>query len=482
MADKALLEELLSVWQRETEQGRDVTPMDLCRDCPELAPELERRIQALRQMDGLYRRANEKLTGSPSDTQEESAAQSRLPTPVVPGYEVLGELGRGGMGVVYKARQVSLNRVVALKMMLWGAHAGTDELARFRTEAEAIARLKHPHVVQVYEFGSQDGVPYFSLEYLEGGSLADWLKGEPQSPAEAARTVEVLARAVQAAHERGVVHRDLKPANALLAADGTPKISDFGLAKQGDTGRTAPGEVLGTPSYMAPEQAEGDPGKVGSPVDVYALGAILYELLTGRPPFKGASAWDTLQMVVGAEPVAPSRLQPKVSRDLETICLKCLQKEPARRYASALALGEDLRRFLNGEPIVGRPVGPMLRGWKWARRNQAKVMALAAGALSLLLLAGVGLGLQYRRAERAAQEAQRRQSVGAALDEAEQLQREGHWEQARVVLGQAAGRLGDEGPDDLRQRLTQAGLNLDLVARLDAIRLIHVPGAGVWCV
>jgi hypothetical protein len=273
----------------------------------------------------------------------------------VPGYEILGELGRGGMGVVYKARQLCLNRVVALKMILAGSHAGPGATARFLREAETVARLKHPNVVQVHEFGTHEGKPYFSLEYLEGGSLADHLKGEPQPPAQAAQMVQTLARAVQTAHEQGIVHRDLKPANVLLATDGTLKITDFGLAKQGDSGMTATGEVLGTPSYMAPEQAEGTPKLVGAASDVYALGAILYELLTGRPPFKGASAWDTIQLVVGTEPVPPSRLQPKMPRDLETVCLKCLEKEPARRYATAADLAEDLRRFQAGEPIQARP-------------------------------------------------------------------------------------------------------------------------------
>ncbi len=254
----------------------------------------------------------------------------------VPGHEVLDVLGRGGMGVVYKARHLRLNRHVAVKMILAGGHAGPDELARFRTEAEAIARLQHPNIVQVFEVGEHEGRPFFSLEFCGGGSLAKKLAGTPLPPAESAALVQTLAEAMQAAHSRGVIHRDLKPANVLLAEDGTPKITDFGLAKKLDeAGQTVSGAVMGTPSYMAPEQA--GQKEVGSLADVYALGAVLYECLTGRPPFKAATSVDTILQVISDEPEPPRRLNPAVPRDLETICLKCLQKEPAWRYASARA-------------------------------------------------------------------------------------------------------------------------------------------------
>jgi hypothetical protein len=314
------------------------------------------------------------------------AAAADLPR--VPGYEVLGVLGRGGMGVVYRARQVQLDRVVALKMILAGGHAGAEELARFRTEAEAIARLQHPHIVQIHEVGEHDGLPFFSLEFCAGGSLEKKLGGTPLPPPEAARLVETLARAAQAAHERHIVHRDLKPANVLLAADGTPKLTDFGLAKKLDAGagQTQSGAVVGTPSYMAPEPARGPKGEVGPAADVYALGAILYELLTGRPPFKAATAMDTVLQVLADEPVPPRQLQPKTPRDLETICLKCLQKDPKRRYPSALALAEDLRRFRAGEPITARPVGALERVWRWCRRNPG--MASSAAAVVVALIAG----------------------------------------------------------------------------------------------
>jgi serine/threonine protein kinase len=286
--------------------------------------------------------------------------------PEPPGYEILGELGRGGMGVVYQARQVKLNRVVALKMILAGGHAGPDEQARFRTEAEAIARLQHPNIVQIHEVGEHEGLPFFSLEFCPAGTLQHELDGTPLQPLEAAALVERLARAMAVAHQKGVIHRDLKPANVLLTEDGTPKITDFGLAKRLDVaGQTASGAVMGTPSYMAPEQAGGQSGTVGAAADVYALGAILYELLTGRPPFKAATPLDTLLQVISDEPVPVRQLQPKMPRDVATICHHCLHKEPAKRYASAAALAEDLRRFQAGEPIQVRPVGRVERVRKW---------------------------------------------------------------------------------------------------------------------
>ena len=356
-----------------------------------------------------------------SATQATSAAAGPLPDAIpaeplaVPGYEILGELGRGGMGVVYKARQQRLGRTVALKMILAGSHAGADLLARFRTEAEAVARLQHPNIVQIYEVGEQDGLPYFSLEFCPGGSLAGKLDSTPLPPDRAAALVEALARGVQAAHDKGVIHRDLKPANVLLGEDGTPRITDFGLAKKLDdaTGHTQTGSILGTPSYMAPEQAGGKSKEIGTPADVYALGAILYECLTGRPPFKAATSLDTILQVVSDEPVPPRRLQPKVPRDLETICLECLQKEPAKRYASARLLADDLRHFLAGEPIRARPVPAWERGLKWARRRPAlAAAALVSIAAAVALVAGglwynARLGAERDAAARARDEAER---------------------------------------------------------------------------
>ncbi|HEX5271579.1 MAG TPA: serine/threonine-protein kinase, partial [Gemmataceae bacterium] len=296
-------------------------------------------------------------------TPRVSLAEATLPrapeqaggTPLVPGYEVLGELGRGGMGVVYKARQVKAGRVVALKMVLAGGHASAAEMGRFRREAEAIARLQHPNIVQMFEVGEHHGLPFFSLEFCPGGSLDRKLVGKPLPAPQAALLLERLALAVQAAHEKHVVHRDLKPANVLLAEDGTPRVSDFGLARKLDeVGQTQTGSLLGTPSYMAPEQARGSGHKAGPPADVYALGAILYECLAGRPPFKAATYAETVRQVLEQEPAPPRRVNPAVPRDLETICLKCLHKEAARRYPSAAELADDLRRFLEDRPIRAR--------------------------------------------------------------------------------------------------------------------------------
>jgi serine/threonine-protein kinase len=310
--------------------------------------------------------------------------------PSVPGYEILSQLGRGGMGVVYKARHVGLDRVVALKMVLAGAHAEPHQLARFHAEAQAVARFQHPNIVQIHEVGTADGLPYFSLEFLDGGPLDKKIARMPQPPRFAAELVAALARAMSYAHERGVIHRDLKPANVLLSADGTPKITDFGLAKRldGDSLQTRSGTVVGTPSFMAPEQARGDLKEVGPHSDVYSLGAILYDLLTGRPPFLGASMLDTLDQVRSQEPVPPAALIGRVPKDLETICLKCLQKEPAKRYASAAALADDLRRFLNGEPIVARPVSAPERAWRWAKRNPWVAGLGVAVAVLLVIVAG----------------------------------------------------------------------------------------------
>jgi tetratricopeptide (TPR) repeat protein len=316
------------------------------------------------------------------------------------------------MGVIYKARHVRLNRVVALKMILAGAHAGAEELRRFRVEAEAVAQLRHQNIVQIYEVGEHDGLPFLSLEYVEGGSLAGQLDGKPQPPMPAARLVETLAQAVHFAHLQGIVHRDLKPANILLTggspsersgstqraslgrqlsaavvpALGVPKITDFGLAKRLDnaaSAHTASGAVLGTPSYMAPEQAQGKNREIGPAADIYALGVLLYELLTGRPPFLAANPVDTMLQVVTAEPVPPSRLQPKVPRDLETICLKCLQKDPRKRYLTAEDLAGDLGRYLDGKPILARPVGMLGQSWRWCRRNPVVASLLAALLLAL---------------------------------------------------------------------------------------------------
>lgn len=371
-----LLDELLD---------RQATPEEVCGACPELLPVVRRRwlqiCRAKTELDALLPIAPH---GSlPAMPPEE------LPLPQVPGYEVEAVLGRGGMGVVYRARHLKLNRTVALKTLLAGPYAGPAERERFQREAEAAAGLCHANIVQIYEVGDHEGRPYFTMELVDGGSLAQQLAGVPQPAHQAATLLAILAEAVHAAHQGGLVHRDLKPANILLTPDGTPKITDFGLARrlEGSAGLTLSGVTLGTPSYMAPEQARGQSRDVGPAVDVYSLGAVLYETLTGRPPFRAESAAETVNQLLTQDPVPPSRLNGKVPRALETICLMCLRKEPARRYASAAELSADLRRFLRHEPIVAKPIGPMRRLSHWVRRHRGLAASLSAVAVLLLMLA-----------------------------------------------------------------------------------------------
>jgi WD40 repeat protein/serine/threonine protein kinase/tetratricopeptide (TPR) repeat protein len=359
--------------------------------------------------------------------------------PTLPGYEILEELGRGGMGVVYKAMHIRLKRLVALKMILAGQHAGAEDRDRFVTEAEAAARLQHANIVQIYEIGEHDGRHYFSLEYVDGGSLDDHIEGKPQPPRAAARLVEVLARAMYYAHVRGIIHRDLKPANILLSTDHTherepaasttrassahpwvnhsPKITDFGLAKKldADEGQTRTGSILGTPNYMAPEQATGQIRSIGPCSDIYALGAILYELLTGRPPFVGESAYDTLRRVATAEPLPPRSLIAGLPRDIETICLKCLHKDSRRRYSDAQELARDLRRFQDGESIHARPNPPWERAAKWTRRRPAAAAMLAASVIGVVAMVAFGAAWNARLQAEAKREAERSEELQNTL-------------------------------------------------------------------
>jgi serine/threonine protein kinase/tetratricopeptide (TPR) repeat protein len=348
-------------------------------------------------------------------------------------YELLEEIGRGGMGVVYRARQVSLNRIVAVKMLLAGQRAAEALRQRFRQEAEAAGHLQHPHIVAVHEVGEQDGQPYFSMDYIEGKSLAALVRENLLPPATAAAYVKTIALAIHYAHQQGTLHRDLKPANVLIDACGQPRITDFGIAKRiaADSQLTATGEVLGTPSYMAPEQAAGKVGQIGPASDIYAMGAILYELLTGRPPFRADTPFDTLRQVVETDAASLRLLNPKVPRDLETICRKCLEKEPGKRYPNGQALADDLERFLKGEPIRARPPRAWERGLKWAKRRPA-LAALAAVCVAAVLTVLVVILVSNARLEqerdyadekRLEAEAQRQQALAnfrkarAAVDE-----------------------------------------------------------------
>src|SRR5262245_42733128 len=353
-----------------------------CEGDTELRTEVERLLAAHNDPDSRIERAAGEA-GTPSDTASFPAATSTfdaglagdgrgsLPTSAPPGYELLEVLGRGGMGIVYKARQTALQRIVALKLVLTGAHASADERQRFLAEAETVAAINHSGIVGVYEFGSWDGHLFLALEFCPGGTLADKLRGTPLSAAEAAGVVSQLASALDPVHARGIVHRDLKPSNILLTAEGAPKVADFGLAKVSDSeaGLTATGAILGTPSYMAPEQARGDTRNVGTAADIYALGAVLYECLTGRPPLWAPTAAETLLQVLHQEPVSVRALNSSVPVDLETVCAKCLEKDPGKRYASARELAGDLRAFLEGRPVTARPVGWAGRLRRWGKRN-----------------------------------------------------------------------------------------------------------------
>ena len=314
--------------------------------------------------------------------------ESVVGSDVVSGYDLLGELGRGGMGVVYKARDQKLKRIVALKMILSGGLASESDLLRFQIEAEAVAKLQHPNIVQIYEVSEHEGRPYIAFEYADGGSLDGKIAGKPQDIQEAVQLVEKLADAMQLAHENNIIHRDLKPANILLTDTGVPRISDFGLAKRldDDSSQTEAGSIMGSPSYMAPEQAGGKDVVHGPAADTYALGAILYHLITGRPPFQAATSLDTIMQVISDEPVSPRKLVPAIPVDIETICLKCLQKEIPRRYDSCKALLEDLQHFQAGEPISARPITIIERSWKWAKRRPAVASLISVSVVALLVL------------------------------------------------------------------------------------------------
>ncbi len=385
-------------------------------------PDLADRLRAFfADFDRVDRQAGElRLSADPARTVGGEGQPGELPRVRYFGdYELLEEIARGGMGIIYKARQVSLSRVVALKMILAGQLASADDVQRFRREAEAAANLDHPHIVPIYEVGEHDGQHYFSMKLIDGGSLAS--RRLPLPERQAAELLAAVARAVHHAHQRGILHRDLKPGNILLDAQGRPHVTDFGLAKRvaGEAGQTRTGSIVGTASYMPPEQARSEK-VLTTAADVYSLGAVLYELLTGRPPFRAETPLDTVLLVLEREPRPPRQIRPEVERDLETICLKCLQKEASKRYGSAEALAEDLERWLRDEPIVARPVGGGEWLWRWCRRNRGIAAALA-GLLATLLVGIIVASwlavVASKNADRADSNADRAERAAAAAKE-----------------------------------------------------------------
>lgn len=346
---------------------------------------------------------------SAGDREQTSSSCPSAPLPRSLGdYELLEEIARGGMGVVFRARQKSLDRIVALKLVIGGPVASAAALERFQAEAQTAGSLQHPNIVAIHEVGAHEGQAYFSMDFIEGRDLAQVLRDGPLPPRQAAGYVKAIAKAIEYAHQRGILHRDLKPSNVLIDPFDRPRITDFGLAKRlsGDSELTVSGQVLGSPNFMAPEQARGVHAKTGPWSDVYSIGAVLYHLITGRPPFQAATLTEVLRQVVANAPAAPRLLNPSLPIDLETICLKCLEKEPGRRYPTAQALADELGRFLGGQPILARPIDPVGKTWRWCRRNPRLTAALGAAALSLVLgFAGISLALRGERIQRQRAEA-----------------------------------------------------------------------------
>jgi serine/threonine-protein kinase len=383
------MSELLLAWEEARARGQEMTAAELCRECPDLTLSLEGRIKALRAVSAVL-----DLGPYSDDPTPPGGGQPHGEVGELPGHVLVQELGRGGSGAVYKARQVGLDRVVAVKVLLGGHYAGEVALSRFRAEARALARLRHPNIVPIHDVGTHHGAPYYVMEFLDGGNLAELLDARPLEPAEAARVTELLARTVHAVHQAGIIHRDLKPANVLLQAVDphashqpagavllrgrwyVPKLTDFGLARgaEGDGELTASGVSVGTPAFMSPEQAQGRRGTVGLATDVYSLGVLLYQLMTGTLPFNAEAAWETVQQVITRKPEPPSR-RARVPPALDTICMRCLEKDPAKRYPSAEALADDLHRFLTGR-APARPA----RSWRRWGAVAAALMFVVAGA------------------------------------------------------------------------------------------------------
>jgi serine/threonine-protein kinase len=441
---------------------------------PEFAAEITEFLADRASFDHLVaplREAVQAVSSSPGDRDRTAGSGWQDPLPEagqwLGEFELLDVIGWGGMGIVYRARQPKLNRLVALKMIRADGSADPAEVRRFRTEAEVVAGLEHPSIVPVYEVGERDGLLYLSMRLVEGGTLADRLDGFTADPRAAARLVADTAWAVHFVHQRGILHRDLKPSNILLDREGQPHVSDFGLAKrlEADASLTQKGAIVGTPQYMAPEQTSGRKGAVTTATDVYGLGAVLYALLTGRPPFQGETVLETLEQVREREPEPPRRINAKVDRDLETICLKCLQKDPQRRYESAQALAEDLERWQTGEPIAARRPSPVQRLGRWVQRHPRTATTLATVAL-IAAAAWMTWDRQRLQAEAASRQ---------VAEQAEALWRKGRLPEAEAVARRAADLLPRAGGDaGLKQRVGEMVADYTLLRRLDEARLHRV--------
>jgi serine/threonine-protein kinase len=473
------LDEAVTSYLRAVEAGRDPDRRQWLDRFPDLADELAEFFADREVVDRLasplrlavraaatFVGVAETAVGPSPDSLPEGQAR------YVGDHELLAEIGQGGMGVVYRARQQSLHRLVALKVIRADRLDAPAKVRRFRNEAETVAALDHPHIVPVYEICETGNQLFFSMKLVEGGSLADRLKDFPADPQRAARLLVVVARAVHHAHQRGVLHRDLKPSNILLDAEGQPHVSDFGLAKRVamDSDLTQSGALVGTPSYMAPEQASASMGGVTTATDVYGLGAVLYALLSGRPPFRGETVLDTLVLVKEAEPEPPGRLNPKVDRDLEAVCTKCLHKDPTRRYGSAEALAEDLERWLNGEPTVARPAGRLERLGRWARRHRVGVGVAAVLLVTTVLGGWTWLWWDHQRATA---EGEARE----ALREATRFQKQEKWAEALSAVRRAQGVLTGIGANPaLRQQADELGKDLEMARRLEEARFQSAAG------
>ncbi len=469
----SLLDEVLTAYLKAVDAGEQPDRQELLARHPDLAGELQEFFAEQDRLDGwtgplwpVAQAARGEAAQTPRTeftVADSTAAPAPGATSMLGGYELLEEIGRGGMGVVYKARQRTPSRLVALKTVRAADLASAAEVQRFKNEADLVAALDHPHIVPVYEVGEAQGCLYFSMKLLEGGSLDRQLARFSAEPKTAARLLAAVARAVHHAHQRGILHRDLKPGNILVDAAGQPHVTDFGLAKrvEVDSSLTRSGVLIGTPSYMAPEQTSGVRGAITIATDVYGLGAVLYAMLTGQPPFRGDHVLETLRQVREQEPQSPSAVNPRVDRDLATITLKCLGKEPEQRYPSAAALANDLERWLKDEPIRARRPSWRQVAAKWARRHRPVVWAGAVVLLLAALLGGVNL-LWYFQQRLAAD-----QQVEEALRDSLRWQQEGKYPEALAALRPAAS-LADSGSISrtLRERVVERHADLAMLDRL----------------